>query len=173
MRQIKWQEPASFIRASKRRTNTGCNARRQMIVFLAVAGALVLLFGGAAVIGYYRHGFKQESGLSWWAFPAITVGVAFVIAYVIPWIISLTNATIAVSTKGVYRTSRERLGYVFRHWPWETIRSCRLSSITLDETTYQMLMLSLQNGETVSIGLSEKVDVDELKELLRRVGKIG
>src|SRR5438309_6562192 len=107
MRQIKWQEPAGFIRAVERRANTGLNARRQLIVFLAVAGALALLFGGAAVIGYYRHGFKEEAGLSWWTFPAITAGVAFVIAYVIPWVISLTNAQIAVSTKGVYRTSRE------------------------------------------------------------------
>lgn len=167
MRQIKWQEPASFIRAMKRKTKQGINRKRQFLLFLAVAGVLLLIFAAATLIGYYRHGFKEGFGL-WWIF-AIPFGVAFGIAYLIPWISSLTNAVIAVSKTGIHRTSRESSILVFQHWPRQTIRSWRLDAIDIDGTSYPALVFILGSGETISIGLSEKVDTEQLEELLRSI----
>jgi hypothetical protein len=166
MRQIKWQEPASFIRAWKRQVKQGINRKRQFLVFLAVTGGFLLVFVGATLFGYYRHGFK--GGFLWWIY-AIPFGVGFAAAYLIPWISSLTNAVIAVSETGIYRTSRESGVLVFRHWPWQTIRGRRLDSVVLDGILYRVLVFSLANGETITIGLSEKVDSDQLEALLRSV----
>jgi hypothetical protein len=172
MRQIKWQEPASFIRALKRRTNRGISRKRQAILFIAVAGGLALVFGAAFVVGYARHGFKEGFPLPLWAPPAIVFGAAFAIAYVIPWVSSLTNAQIAVSGTGVYRTSRESAVLVFQQWPWQEIKRCTVEPVSFDEARFQALRLLLRDGQTVSIGLSDKLDVGQLRGLLRSLGKL-
>jgi hypothetical protein len=167
MQQIKWQEPASFIRARKRQLSLGINRKRQLILFLAVTGVLLLIFAAATLIGYSRHGFKEGFGL-WWIY-VIPFGVGLAIAYVIPWISSLTNAQIAVSQTGIYRTSRESAILVLQHWPWQNIRSWRISTVVLDEASYRVLEFSLGDGQTISIGLSEKMNVDQLEDLLQSI----
>jgi len=172
VKQIKWKEPASFIRAGKRALGQGPNRRRQLIVFLSGAGGLALILGIGFVIGYYRHGFKGGSAPPVWIWPAIVFGIPLAIAYVIPWINSLTVAQIAVSPSGVYRTSREAAALVLRHWPWDTIAAARIEAAPLASIPYDGLRLTLHNGETILIGLNEKVDVDRLQELLCSAGKL-
>jgi hypothetical protein len=105
VKQSKWKEPASFIRARRKTLGQGPSRMRHLVVFLSIAGALALIFGVAIAIGFHRHGFKGGLPLPLWVWPTIVFGVAFAIAYVIPWIGSLTVAQIAVSSNGVYRTA--------------------------------------------------------------------
>ena len=167
MQQIKWQEPAKYIRAWKRHTRTGISPARQLILFLAVAGCLMLIFGIAFVIGYVRHGFAEGWILPCWAIPAILLGVPFAIAYLIPWVSSLTNAQISVGPSGVYRTSRESAVLRFQHWPWAHIQRCRIEELKLGGGAFQVLSMVLNDGDTVSIGLSDKVDRTALAALVR------
>jgi len=172
VKQVKWKEPASFIRARKRALGHGLNHWRQLILFLSVAVGLALIFGVALAIGYYRRGFKGGSPLPVWLWPAIVFGVAFAIAYVIPWISSLTVAQIAVSPSGVYRTSRESGVLVFEHWPWDAIATCRIDRAPFSLSAHDGLRLNLHNGDMIFIGLNEKVDVDRLREVLRATDKL-
>jgi hypothetical protein len=132
-----------------------------------------LIFGVALAIGYHRHGFKGGSPLPVWVWPTIVFDVAFAIAYVIPWISSLTVAQIAVSQSGVYRTSRESAVLVFQHWPWDAIADCRIDRAPFAPSAYDGLCLNLHSGETIFIGLNEKVDLDRLREVLRSLGKLA
>jgi hypothetical protein len=141
-------------------------------VFLSGVGGLALILGVGFVIGYYRHGFKGGSAPPVWLWPVILLGIPFAIAYVIPWINSLTVAQIAVSPSGVYRTSREGAALVFRHWPWDAIGACRIEPAPFAPIPYDGLRLTLRDGQTIFIGLNEKVDVDRLQELLRSAGKL-
>jgi hypothetical protein len=171
MDQLKWVEPASFIRARKQALRQGLTRRRQFILFLSCLGGLAVIFGIAFAIGYHRHGFKNADPLPVWVFPAIALGVAFAIAYLVPWVSSLTVAKIAVGLGGIYRTSRESAMLVFERWPWDAIASCRVDATPFAASDYDALRVTLRNGQTVYIGLNETVDVDSLRELLRSASK--
>ena len=140
---------------------------RQLILFLAVAGGLTLIFGVAFVIGYLRHGFAEGFALPWWAIPAILLGVPFAIAYLIPWVSAMTNAQISVGPSGVYRTSRESAALRLQHWPWANIERCRIEELKLGAGTFPVFSMDLTDGSRVSIGLDSRVDTVALAALVR------
>jgi hypothetical protein len=157
MRNVRWQEPAAF----KRATAPSLPWQVGLIVAFAVA-ALVLI--ARAVI-------PAPNAPGWPLMILIAVGSGLAIGLFMPWFTSLFPSEVIVSPKGVNRNGFRGMFLRIQFWPWEQIARCSVGKLDLNGQSFEVLFLEDAQGGRSAIGFGAKVPVEELDAFLQNQNK--
>jgi len=161
MDKMQWEEPAAFKRAMARRDGTGPN-------YLKSCGMGALLCAVTLAAIAYHGNLIADSWL-------ISILVCFsfipVVGFLISMIGQISTNKIIVSGNGITRSVAQGSGLTMMTWLWENVVCGHIGVVVLEGHTFPALLLEMDAGEEVAIGITSKTDLKLLRDLFQANGK--
>ncbi|MFO0916643.1 MAG: hypothetical protein U0795_27055 [Pirellulales bacterium] len=157
-----WSEPLAVKRLRCRIKAVSSESKKfrgfQFLVWLLVVGA----FGLLSVV----NGQNAPRPMPLWGALLIGSGCGFLIAYVVPWVSTVTSSSVFVNEDGIYRSS----GQNYHGWKFDRIKSCALARTNIDGQAYDLLVITDLHDQTHVVGLARSISAEQLKNKLRDLG---
>lgn len=165
MKQLQWHEPAAY-----RRAIFYSNERKDPTSSLKLAGFVFLLMLGLRLIVPSQPDAHPPG---WPASLALAVGVALVVAYGMPALMSILPGSIVIlSEKGVNNNVMTGRGVNIRFWPWDKIAYGSASAETVGGRTYELLSFYGHNEELLwTAAVAGRPPMWEIEQYLLQYGK--
>lgn len=157
---LQWREPLAYYRALAREEGIKKNP------FIPVL--IVLAFVAFAVGWALYHGRPLEN--SWALTIGLSSGTGFLMAYVLPFILSFASDTITLTDDGIERKGIKGTEISWEKLRWEDVSAARLEWVEVEGQQFQLLILEVGGKELAGAPLPDTLSVKRLRAIFANHG---
>lgn len=165
---VKWDEPASYLRAVARANGTAPTLRRQVMYGLAAAVVVAVVIPGFESLFYLLH--KKDLGVPTYVYFLAPAIAGLFVGY-LPSLVLASSAKVNLDENGLHRTRPMGPEVLVQAWPWESIDALAVEDVEVAGGVHRVLVVRLAGAqEETLIGLGQ-ARLEDIKELAGRMGK--